>query len=61
MASGKRVVRLSMEHHAIVARWRKERGFKTLSEATDDLVMYAHNRIEALRRDKARREAEGAR
>lgn len=59
MATNKRVVRLSMEQHAIVERWRKEKGFKSLSDATDDLVMYAHNRLEALRRDRERRAAEG--
>ncbi len=57
--SAKQVVRLSAEHQAIVAAWKKERGFKSLSEATDDLVMYAHNRLEALRRDRERRAAEG--
>lgn len=56
--SSKRVVRLSPENHAIVTNWQKERGFASLSDATDDLVMYAHNRMLALKRDKARREAE---
>lgn len=57
--SNKRVVRLSPEHHAIVEAWRKEKGFKSLSEATDDLVMRARNRLDALRRDSVRRAAEG--
>lgn len=58
--STKRVIRLSPENHAIVERWQKARGFKSLSDAADDLVMYAHNRLEALRRDKERRAAETA-
>lgn len=59
MATDKRVVRLSLEQHVIVAKWQKERGFSSLSAAADDLIMYAHNRLEALRRDRERRAAEG--
>lgn len=52
----KRVIRLSAEPHRVVAQRAKEKGV-SLSVATDELVLYAHNRLEALRKDREKRAA----
>jgi len=56
MATDRRVVRIGPEAHRVVATRAKERSL-SLSEATDELVMYAFNRLEALRKDREKRTA----
>jgi hypothetical protein len=54
MASDKRVVRIGPEAHRVVEAVARDKAL-SLSEATDWLVMYAHNRMEALRKDREKR------